>query len=312
MFSAAAIRHGLMGQVLSTEPSGPGAHRYWRVYAVRCQLLSTGYISTPKIEMREAAGGSDATQDSGVSFTASSGTAANAFDGTTALWSTSTVDNEWIAADFGAGNEKEIKQLAITAHNNSLGRFRMPCYGYVEWSDDNSTWNKAWPFLYPSSPAAGTVYTFDCPSARPGTTAHRYWRWWMGRGNSSDMSCAIIEMRESIGGTDLLADEINATMTASTNQIYLGNATDGNTATSWYSTSGNYQWLRADFDVSGSDRNIKQLRYVTGSSGRYAYACALQHSDDASAWETTSVHLSDCTFTSNEDILYEVPTYTWS
>jgi hypothetical protein len=90
-----------------------------------------------EIQLRASLGGADET-GSGTPA-ASSGTAAAAFDNNNAvsLTTTSGAYPHWISYDFGAGNDKDIVEIAIICRSQI--RFA-PTDFQLQYSDDNSAW----------------------------------------------------------------------------------------------------------------------------------------------------------------------------
>jgi hypothetical protein len=111
------------------------AHRYWRLYATAGNGDPNMGIS--EIQLRASLGGADET-GSGTPA-ASSGTAAAAFDNNNAvsLTTTSGAYPHWISYDFGAGNDKDIVEIAIICRSQI--RFA-PTDFQLQYSDDNSAW----------------------------------------------------------------------------------------------------------------------------------------------------------------------------
>lgn len=142
------IRHHLYGSVAASALTGvldagigpppePG-HRYWRVSVTATQ--GGADWSVAEIELRETAAGSDETTGS-ETYTASSGTAGNAFDNNTGTKLATTAATGWVKVDFGDGNNKEIAYTAFSSvaseENNQASAFD------VEYSDDDSAWTLA-------------------------------------------------------------------------------------------------------------------------------------------------------------------------
>lgn len=96
---------------------------------------------------------------------ASSGNAANAFDGNPATACTQTAPNGWIAYDYGIGNQFPIEHVGVQS-NQSLSYTLS-----IEYSFDNITWFQV---LTPSlqSYIAGQIVWFVVPIA----ISARYWR----------------------------------------------------------------------------------------------------------------------------------------
>lgn len=126
------------------------AHRYWRLMCGGSDL-SQQHIA--QIEMRESVGGADVT--STVYAIAGSGDPSHCFDNVIAesdYWGISEgsvlVQDRWIGQDFGAGNEKNIVEIALSSRNTSSTtnlRYTV-LHGMVQYSDDGVTWVNKFPF----------------------------------------------------------------------------------------------------------------------------------------------------------------------
>lgn len=118
------------------------AHRYWRIY-ITANTSGGPHLDISEIQMRTAIGGADVTGSGTASASSelSPFFAANAFDNNTATtWYTPAVNiPAWVKYDFGAGNDKDIIQVALTcwAAGEMARDFE------VQYSDDNSTWTGA-------------------------------------------------------------------------------------------------------------------------------------------------------------------------
>lgn len=123
------------------------AHRYWRVF----HLTVNGgeYASWAEIEMFETIGGANVCVGGTASASSFYGVGYEpsvAFDGnktTDAFWTTVQYqqNNSWIMYDFGAGNEKDIVEFAVTSRQASLNQ--TPRDFYLQWSDDSISWHTA-------------------------------------------------------------------------------------------------------------------------------------------------------------------------
>ena len=99
------------------------ASRYWRVLIGRNN--GDSFKSIGEIELRESEGGADATGSGTASASSSFSGSFNAdkvFDNSNSTWWSSTNGAsfpQWVKYDFGAGNEKDIVELALTSLNNA-------------------------------------------------------------------------------------------------------------------------------------------------------------------------------------------------
>lgn len=120
------------------------AHRYWRV---RVSPISGTNPSIGELGLRTAIGGPNVATNGANAYASSifsaTYSADKAFDGSAAtLWSGANGTTlEWLAYDFGAGNEKDIVEVAVTCRSDgSLGT--APGKLWLEWSDDNVNWTE--------------------------------------------------------------------------------------------------------------------------------------------------------------------------
>lgn len=121
-----------------------GAHRFWRFHMLSNQ--GGTYSEFYELVLKTEVGGPDIAI--GGTPIGDGGNLQNAFDQSD---QTSAGINNYIGYDFGANNEKNIVEVEIwingyIPHNPSTGN--------IEWSDDGSVWNIAWPVSrLPSVPA---------------------------------------------------------------------------------------------------------------------------------------------------------------
>lgn len=116
------------------------AHRYWRLYISASG--GSSYIGFAEIELRESAGGSDATGSGTASASQAYGgyPASAAVDNNTATeWAAYPYGApQWWAYDFGSGVTKDIKEIVITPrttyYTEAPGTFDL------QYSDDGSSW----------------------------------------------------------------------------------------------------------------------------------------------------------------------------
>lgn len=205
------------------------AHRYWRLRGLHHNGGSfSGSTLTLiiDIEMRDTVGGPDLTTVGQAIGTEGFGTggdgttedALRAFDDDPAtFWqgvgAPDAATPPWIGQDFGAGNEKEIVEIALTHHASYLTRTWDMIF--VEWSDNGVNWTLDW-YILKEFPAAQTV------ARKPtGTDAdpHRYWAVIVERTygrNTQYASCSELEFFQegkpvpTTGGTPLGKDQYAA------------------------------------------------------------------------------------------------------
>ena len=119
------------------------AHRYWRIYIE----APANYMQIAEIQLRESDGGADQT---GSGTATASGYWSDTWlpskavdDDTGTAWhSANDVLPHWWAYDFGSGVTKDILQITIDPWAAQLGR--APTLFTLEYSDDGTSWVKAW------------------------------------------------------------------------------------------------------------------------------------------------------------------------
>lgn len=129
-----------------------GAHRYWRIMPLS---NVSGAFELNEVEMHDVFGGTDLC--TGGTASATSGTAANAFDNNNAtLWTAAnnTPFTQTINYDFGVGVTKNIIEIRLGIGTNNV---RAPLTGKVQYSDNNTDWTTAWTF----SAATWTASSFQ-------------------------------------------------------------------------------------------------------------------------------------------------------
>ena len=124
------------------------AHRYWRLRAD--SLFGAGfYFSCAELKLRTVMDGPlvTGTGTAIVDSTLAGTSAANAFDGNLNTYWTCNASGAgaWIGYDFGAGNDKEIVQLALQVRGDSLNaNLQSPQTGVIQYSDDGAAWTTAY------------------------------------------------------------------------------------------------------------------------------------------------------------------------
>lgn len=121
------------------------AHRYWRLLVRAnnggtCATICEVEMFTSIGGVNQCVGGNPIYSTFQVSWEP-----AKAFDGIKNAdqgWASATndIDGAWIGYDFGAGNEKDIAQIAVTSRINASGLLQTPRVFQLQWSDDATTW----------------------------------------------------------------------------------------------------------------------------------------------------------------------------
>jgi hypothetical protein len=221
-------------------------HRHWAIRNYCAQGGATAYIGLNEVEFRTTTGGPNLT-GSGTASTsqaAQAGSAAGAFNGVTGSLGIQWTGNYipiLLAYDFGASNDVEVN--VVTIWPNSDAADRTPIFFTVESSDDGVDWTVEWIVQRQATYTAGVPVTFVRPSI-PG--AARYWALSATRpssGFNNVVSIAEIELRDTIGGIDLIgAGTPLARNSAGGEGPEL--AVDGNISTVWASAQGRANWWK--------------------------------------------------------------------
>lgn len=136
---------------------GVTPHRYWRLHTLALTQGFGNFNALSELQFRTAEGVS-AVPSGGTpiySSQLSGGEAAKAFDGNAGtFWAPSSAGtgDHWIGYDFGAGNEKNVLELAITARNDGGAQNQGPVKFQLEYSDDGLAWTAATPILRMGTP----------------------------------------------------------------------------------------------------------------------------------------------------------------
>lgn len=142
------------------------AHRYWRINILkRVGTPELGSVSLGEVELRTSEGGADVTAPGMPCYKSGGyGAAANAIDNDMAAghsWdSWDQVCPAWWSVDLGAGNEKDIVEVAI-APRFGYAQGEAPKDFNVEFSDDNVNWTVKASFTGASGYADLTLKTFS-------------------------------------------------------------------------------------------------------------------------------------------------------
>lgn len=277
------------------------AHSYWRFNLIHGNTSGAPYVNTTEVEMHTSIGGSDVCNSGTAS--ASSGTAANAFDNNTATnWESSTGANAWLKYAFAS-------PVDIVEYSIRKGTFsgEDPTEWQLEWSDDNSTWTVAAIERSVYTWSAGETKTFLVEPASAATPA-KFWRLNITHTNySADGYCAIaeIQMHTTIGGANACtggtaaanSDTANTTKNAT-------KALDVDGTTCWESNTGGF-WWRYHFAsaVDIVEYSIKRDNFGTSEAPK---TWTLEHSGDGVNWTVADTRASETGWTSGEVRTYTV------
>lgn len=245
-----------------------------------------------ELDLRESVGGSNVTGSgtaSASSIYSGSYDGAKAFDGNPAT-NLSTADNyytnQWLAYDFGSGNDKDINEFALTVINYSANH---PMNFALQHSDDGATWETKFLVFDQISWTAASTRTYNSSNslAFASVAARRYWRVRCMPGTENEnLGIQELELRESVGGVDATG---SGTASASTyvSTHAPANAFDGNGSTSWYSAVGQANWIQYDFG-EGATKAIAEWAITCGSTTAVPLLSVLQMSADGTTWENVA------------------------
>jgi hypothetical protein len=281
------------------------AHRYWRIHSYANDIV--GATTVAELELRASEGGGDETGSgtpsaSNVGF----GAAANAFDNDTGtFWGATTSLDEWLAYDFGDGNDVDIVEVAITARS---GSYWTQCPGSfsLDYSDDGTNWTRKYFFklLHYTDGEQKVLNSAHSESLDNPTGSYRYFRIMSlmstggGQTNASE-----IQLWETIGGSDQTG---SGTPTADSEYGATWSpdkAFDDNTSTMWVSTTIPFDhWIKYDFGA-GNDKTIIGVSWkvrIDGYTGEAPRVFLFQVSDDDSTWLTVFHALVEPAWASGE------------
>lgn len=260
------------------------AHRYWRINIANVNNGSAAQI--PELELRSAISGADQTGSGTASASSVQTTgreADKAFDNSAGTTWTANTTASWLAYDFGAGNSKDIVEIAISTGAWNVDT--LPLEFALEYSDDGSTWTNSFS-ISKAGWSASTTYTFSAPGAGP---AYRNWRLYSATLNGANvMSCAEMELRIATGGADQTGSG-TATSDSNTVSHTASSAFDNSASTYWESNTALPHWIAYDFG-SGNAKNVTQIAFtarndVNGPS-QSPNAFDVQYGDNGVTWKT--------------------------
>jgi hypothetical protein len=269
--------------------SGFGAdgnpHRYWRLFV----SVGANVTEIAEMEYRTSIGGSDVTGSGSASVNSSGGgtSAADAFDndGVT-RWQSPISGSCWLKYDFGAGNEKNVAEVAFVA---SARPSFAPSHFQIQYSDDDATWAVWLPVSgatwFPGERkvfrASGPVSDSSIPSAA------RYWRLLVEAITSGAFEVVEAELRLTSGGADATSAVGGYSGTGTAAGGEGDKLFDNNTATSWrgaVSDTTPFSWAGYDFG-SGNDKDIQEIGIRGGATTAQSPSTfRVQRSDDGVRW----------------------------
>ena len=308
------------------DPSPPApsvAHRYWRIMID--ENYNDTYLSIAEIEMAESTGGADLTS---AGFAISGGdrdaswATGQAFDGDTATaWSilrSAGAASLWIGQDFGAGNEKAISEVRLTARNNfSSGHsnaLHMPAKWRVQYSDDGLIWQDLWIQLREAPWELGETRVYTGKGGAAPVGAFRYWRLRAGDNHADTyFSIAEIEMAASAGGAN----------DCTTGQTIFGDQRSSFPATEAFDgiVSGNNcwsisrgasdaiadAWCGQDFGTAFDLQELRLTARADGFSSHMPMSFAVECSIDGTSWQVAWVETDVASWSAAEQRAFVRP-----
>jgi len=244
-------------------------HRYWRLRATAdCGNGNENYCAVGTLQLRTSIGGSDVASGGTPSADSTLGgfPASNAFDGnnSTSWISGSGAYPHWIKYDFGAGNEKDIVEMAVAGRLDSSSAFayQSPRDFTLDYSDDDSSWTTLITVTGFSNHCSG-LQVINADTRYDAGAAGTVWRIHVTAvGGGGTIAICEVEMRASSGGADQCTGGV--ALASSTFQTSIANlAVDNNTSTSTFFATHTYSptpgWFAYKFPsaVSVAELTIK-------------------------------------------------------
>lgn len=286
-----------------------GPRRYWRLTA---QRSNANYCVIEELQLRESPGGPSVATGgtaSAISEYTVSTVAANAFDGTSNVWSSAILTPSgdqmggpwWIQYDFGAGNEKDINQISVkcsTSATEAPWDFRM------EYSDNGTTWQPKGKFTAIDW-ATNTTQVFNLEV--PVVTGPRYWRLTATAVQSGNyLTLSTILLNEGLG-TANRGKGAKATASSFFSSTYYPTfAFDGLSSTAWGSanTPGGPWWVQYDHGT-GYGFKCVQLSLTSHSIATESpINFVLEYSHDGSTWNNSLTVTADPPWSAGETRTY--------
>lgn len=313
-----------MHQVINAylQSSANTVHRYWRVNVSAADGGSN--IAIFELHMRDGRNGPNLCTNSANASASSNVTnhdPSNGFDGHwdeggfIFAWAGTTNANEWLAYDFGAGNEKAIVAVDIWARPETAFLTQSPKDFTVQYSDNASTWTTAWSVTGQTAWRTREHRKFVDPSYAGAdvTGTHAYWRIMITENHGAAGNCGIgeIEFRAAVGvsqgstgGTPLASSELGGTWSAA--KAFAGDAG----TTFWVGSAGPggniAQWIQY---AHSSARSVAQLQ-LTSRNDAFQTECPkyfqLLWSDNGSNWTNAADFNRTSVWTANLSLTFNV------
>lgn len=299
-----------------TKPSAVASARYWRVRFLGT-LYGSDVISISEFQMRAAFGGAD-TQSGGTQLSFMTNPA-NALDADTATYCTiSDVIAGYLGYDYGAANDKEIKEIALRPRWSATSTVykQWPTSLVVENSVDEINWLTVWTVDQPLNTYSDGLCVLRNPaSITPGSTH----QWWGIRPTALQSSTSFgvreIEFRATPGGADLTTGGVGGSWRPFGNPGISATYVFDSAATDYASEGG--QGLNDivvyDYGYGNEKGPPAQLavtaRNDTGAANEYDQAPTafdLVYSDDGHTFTTYESFTTTADWTSTETRLFGV------
>lgn len=308
--------------------SAVGPRRYW---GIRINLVQTGsdWPGYGELSFHSANGGLNLSAGGTLLTTTSfNGSQDHAFDGYIGVGSANTWDggshnvghpNATVPVidyiDFGAGNEKSIRQVRLMAAESTFSN-GMPKDFDIVYSDNGSTWNTAWSVTFQIGwNTTGEIRTFTDPTYSNSYSgskygSHSYWRvQFFANSGGGVYGLADMEMRATPSGSNQTSGG-TASASSTFSGLSAANAFDGNSATVWGNASGVAlgHWLKYAFasPVTVAEIAIRSRNDASYNQGP-TYGI-VQFSDDNTNW-TNAWNFSTTAWTQNVLRAFTDPDY---
>lgn len=264
------------------------AHLYWRINILTNN--GDGNVGLAGLEFRDTVGGSNVatggtalcSNDWGGMFPA-----ANAFDGNAStIWVTDAGPPQWIGYHFASA--VDIAQIAVQARPTYMGN--SPKDFDLQFSDDGAVWIQQSAFTGQTSWGSNETRTFAAGSPPGAPGSHAWWRV-LGYRAETGTTAAIaeVEFHATVGGADVCSGGTPSASSVWTTGYEADKAFDNNNATFWVAgVALPNQWIAYHLAAAVE---VVEFAIRCRADGWYYQCfkeCALQYSDDGSAWTTVA------------------------
>lgn len=287
------------------------AHRYWRIYITKTCSPVSGYCTLMELQLRTTIGGSSVAPGSGGTATSSGDefgwVPANAFDGSISGngWHSPGGSGPWwLQYDFGAGNEKDIVEIALTGQAGNTNR--TPSSFLFQYSDDggpSGTWTTLFTIVDEDIYGGSEVRVFNASDSPTKNGNKTFWRInaTANAAGTTPLAVAEIEMATSPGGLDQCSGGKAYRYPSGDVTLEVTKAFDDNAGTSTSSSAGGEAWPKYIGYRWSSAKNIGQVKITARNDGHHALSPAAFTIEywDGSAYQVVSTQ-SGLTWSSGE------------